>query len=249
MIAQRLGLLGHLFFPVGDHRRGDTGLSRRRPPTPEGGRLDLSVDLAGHLSRDTADFRQAEQGRELGGYLRAAEPMQRNQDIVDTGIEIESGRQRPGSHFLIVEKNMVAAVIVAIRREQVEYSAPEAFDRLLRSAQPAAEAHEIFVVNGAIRCLAVHHAAEGMDVPPADGQISPAVTVKTFDREMAALAIIYEAGARQADAGVPRHQPKGKLHRTLGFFARPGKFQDAGAVTGRRSAPDENLMTLDEFPF
>lgn len=83
IIAQLLGLLDHLFFPVGDHRRRDTGLSRRRPPTPEGLRLDLSVDLAGHPGGDAADFRQTEQGSELGGYLCAAEPMQRNQDIVE----------------------------------------------------------------------------------------------------------------------------------------------------------------------
>ena len=175
--------------------------------------------------------------------------MQRNQDIVDTGIEIEGGRQRPGPRVLVVEKNMVAAVVIAIRREQVEYRAPVAFYRLLCSAQPAAEAHEIFVINGAIGGLAVHHAAEGMHVPPADGLISPAVTVKTFDREMPALAVVDETGPGQADAGVLRHQPEGKFHRALGFIAGPGEFQDAGAISGRRSAPDENLVTLDEFPF
>ena len=53
--------------------------------------------------------------------------MQRNQDIVDTGIDIEGGRQRPGPGGFVVEKEMVAAVVVAIRRDskrgQVEYLA------------------------------------------------------------------------------------------------------------------------------
>jgi len=57
----------------------------------------------------------------------APQPRRHNQDIGDIGIEVVGRREGPRSVGFVVEKSVIAAVVVAIGGEQIEDGAPEAF--------------------------------------------------------------------------------------------------------------------------
>jgi hypothetical protein len=63
-----------------------------------------------------------------------------------------------------------------------------------------------------------------MNMSTAERTIGAAVAIETLTREVMALTVVHQTRARQSDAGLLCHQPKGELHGTLGFVARPRKF-------------------------
>jgi hypothetical protein len=70
---------------------------------------------------------------------------------------------------------MVSTVIIAVCRAKVENCTPKTLCCLLGSAKPAAEAHEVLVVDGAVCGLSVHHAAKRVNVSPANSPIVPQI--------------------------------------------------------------------------
>jgi hypothetical protein len=116
-----------------------TPASGRGGPAAERRRLDFFIDLSRGPSRNAADLRESDQLLETGGDFGAPQPRQRDQDIGDIGIEVVGRREGPRSFGFIVEKRVIAAVVVAVGGEQIEDGATEAFARLFRAPRVRAD--------------------------------------------------------------------------------------------------------------
>ena len=122
-------------------------------------------------------------------------------------------------------------MVVAIGREQIEDRPPVALQRPGRAPQPAAQPHEILVVDGSVGRLAVHHGTQGMYVSAPNRAVALAKAIEPLHRKMPTLAIVNQASPGQIDAGLSRHEPEGEFDRPLGLLVVTGEFQDTGRVT------------------